>query len=405
MKTLSIICFSWIILCLHAPGAESDTSKIKGRLFLDGKEITINIAGSRIVSIVRSVSPDTPAFYVAPGLIDMQINGYLGVDFSEQNLTPQRIREAMAGLYQEGVTSFLPTIITNHPDSLLHSVKLLAAALHEKDIGLSVPGFHLEGPYISPLPGYRGAHLEKYIRPPDWNEFSALQEAAGHGIRLITLAPEVPGALDFIHRCKEAGVLVSLGHHNGTADIIKQAADSGATLSTHLGNGCANLINRHDNPLWPQLAEDRLTITLIADGFHLNADEVVCFYRIKGAERTVLVSDALDLAGLPPGEYTRGERKVIVTPGVVRYPAENVLAGAVSPLTTGISNMMKFTGCSLAQAIQMASANPARLLRLEDRGEIEPGKRADLILFTVEDGRIIIQQTIVAGKIVYTSEK
>jgi N-acetylglucosamine-6-phosphate deacetylase len=405
MKTQTIIYFSWIVLCQPTPGAESDTSKINGRLYLDGKEITINIAGSRIVSITRSVSPDTPAFYVAPGMIDMQINGYMGIDFSGQHLTPQDMRKAMIGLFKEGVTSFLPTVITNDPDSLLHSFKLLAAALQEKDIGLSVPGFHLEGPYISPLPGYRGAHLEKYIRPPDWNEFSALQEAAGHGIRLITVAPEVPGALDFIHRCKEAGVLVSLGHHNGTADIIKQAADKGATLSTHLGNGCANLINRHDNPLWPQLAEDRLTITLIADGFHLNADEVVCFYRIKGAERTVLVSDALDLAGLPPGEYTRGERKVVVTPGVVRYPAENVLAGAVSPLKTGISNMMKFTGCSLAQAIQMASTNPARLLRLEDRGEIEPGKRADLILFTIEDGRIIIQQTIVAGRIVYTNKK
>lgn len=401
MKKVIIICFSWVFLCLPTPGAESDTLKINGRNYLDGKEITISIAGSRIASVVRFVSPDTPAFYVAPGLIDMQINGYLGVDFSDQNLTPQKMRKAIVGLYKEGVTSFLPTVITNDPDSLLHSFKLLAAALQEKDIGWSVPGFHLEGPYISPLPGFRGAHLEKYIRPPDWNEFSALQEAAGHDIRLITVAPEVPGALDFIRRCKEAGVLVSLGHHNGTADIIKQAADSGATMSTHLGNGCANLINRHDNPLWPQLAEDKLTITLIADGFHLNADEVVCFYRIKGAERTVLVSDALDLAGLPPGEYTRGERKVVVTPGVVRYPAENVLAGAVSPLTTGVSNMMKFTGCSLTQAIQMASTNPARLLGLQDRGEIEPGKRADLILFTIEAGRIIIHQTIVAGKTVY----
>jgi N-acetylglucosamine-6-phosphate deacetylase len=401
MHTRMLVNFSWIVLCLPALRAETDTLQVKGRFYLDGQAITISIAGDRMVRLDRITSIDTPAFYVAPGLIDMQINGYLGVDFSDQNLTPQKMHKAITGLYEEGVTSFLPTVITNHPDSLLHSFKLLASTLHEKDIGLSVPGFHLEGPYISPLPGYRGAHLEKYIRPPDWNEFSALQEAAGHGIRLITLAPEVPGALDFIRHSKEAGVLVSLGHHNGTTDIIKQAVDAGATLSTHLGNGCANLINRHDNPLWPQLAEDRLTITLIADGFHLNPDEIVCFYRIKGSERTILVSDALDLAGLPPGEYTRGERKVVVTPDVVRYPVENVLAGAVSPLTTGITNMMKYTGCSLAQAIRMASTNPARFLGLNDRGEIMPGKRADLILFTIENGRIIIQQTIVAGKTVY----
>jgi N-acetylglucosamine-6-phosphate deacetylase len=405
MKPQILINFSWIILCLPALGSETDTLKVTGRFCLNNQLITISIAGDRIVKIDRPASVDSPAFYVAPGLIDMQINGYLGIDFSDQHLTARDLRKAMTGLYKEGVTTFLPTVITNHPDSLLHSFTLLAAALLEKDIALSVPGFHLEGPYISPLPGYRGAHLEKYIRPPDWNEFSALQEAAGHNIRMITLAPEESGALNFIHRCKASGVLVSLGHHNGAAEIIKQAVDSGATMSTHLGNGCANLINRHDNPLWPQLAEDRLTITLIADGFHLNPEEIICFYRIKGPERTILVSDALDLAGLPPGEYTRGERKVVVTPGVVRYPAENVLAGAVSPLTTGISNMMKFTGCSLAHAIQMASTNPARLLGLEDRGEIKEGKRADLILFTLENGRIIIHQTIVAGRIVYTHEK
>jgi N-acetylglucosamine-6-phosphate deacetylase len=401
MKTRILISLSWIILCLPVPGAVHDTSEVSGLFYLDGESITICIAGDRIVKIDRSVSIDTPSFYIAPGLIDIQINGYLGVDFSDQHLTPEGMRKAIKGLYKEGVTSILPTVITNHPDSLVRSFTLLAAARQEEDIGLSVPGFHLEGPYISPLPGYRGAHLEKYVRPPDWNEFSVLQEAAGSRIRVITLAPEIPGALDFIPRCKEAGIVVSLGHHNGSADIIKKAVDAGATLSTHLGNGCANLINRHDNPLWPQLAEDRLTVTLIADGFHLNPDEVICFYRIKGAERTVLVSDALDLAGLPPGEYTRGERKVVVTPGVVKYPAENVLAGAVSPLTTGISNMMKFTGCGLAQAIRMASTNPARLLGLQDRGEVVTGKRADLILFTIEAGTIIIQQTIVAGKTVY----
>jgi N-acetylglucosamine-6-phosphate deacetylase len=200
-------------------------------------------------------------------------------------------------------------------------------------------------------------------------------------------------------------VIVSLGHHNGSADIIKQAADAGASMSTHLGNGCANTINRHNNPLWPQLAEDRITATLIADGFHLNQEEVQCFYRMKGVERTVLVSDALDLAGLPPGAYTRGERLVVLTPDVVMYPAENVLAGAASPITTGVSNMMRFTHCSLGEAIRMASTNPARSLGLNDRGEIRQGKRADLILFTIEDDKIIIQQTIVAGKAVFSKNE
>jgi N-acetylglucosamine-6-phosphate deacetylase len=210
------------------------------------------------------------------------------------------------------------------------------------------------------------------------------------------------GAIPFIRDCAASGVLVSLGHHNGSSDQIKKAADAGASLSTHLGNGCANMINRHNNPLWPQLAEERLSVTLIADGFHLNQDELKTFYGMKGIERTILVSDALDLAGLPPGEYTRWERQVVLTPDVVKFPAENVLAGAASPISTCVMNMMKFTGCSLAEAIRMASTNPAKFLGLDELGLILPGKRADLILFRMENGRMIVEQTIVDGRVVYS---
>jgi N-acetylglucosamine-6-phosphate deacetylase len=199
-------------------------------------------------------------------------------------------------------------------------------------------------------------------------------------------------------------VVVSLGHHNGSSEEIKEAADAGASMSTHLGNGCANMINRHDNPLWPQLAEGRLTATIIADGFHLNKEEVQCFYRIKGVDRIILVSDVLDLAGLPPGEYIRGERKVILTPDVVKFPAENVLAGAASPITTCVSNVMKFTQCTLGNAIQMASTNPARSLGLTNLGEIKDGKRADFVIFTIENEKIVIQKTIIAGKKVYSKD-
>ena len=304
-----------------------------------------------------------------------------------------------------GVTTFLPTVITNDQKSLKKSFTILADALNDNEIGMSIPGFHLEGPYISSIQGYRGAHLEKYIRQPDWNEFSELQKAAHNGIRLITVAPEINGAIPFIRKCSETGVVVSLGHHNGSTEIIKQAVDAGASMSTHLGNGCANMINRHDNPLWPQLADDRITATIIADGFHLNKEEVQCFYKMKGLDRTILVSDALDLAGLLPGEYTRGGRLVVLTNDVVKFPAENVLAGAASSITAGVVNMMRFTNSSLGNAIQMASANPARSLGLTDIGEIRLGKRADLILFTIEDGRMIIQKTIVAGKVVFTKNQ
>lgn len=385
-------------------GNEKDTLKVRGHFYLDEDDISISIINGKIIKIDRlSHDVETSKMYVAPGLIDIQINGYMGVDFSDQKLTIEHIREATKALWKVGVTTFLPTVTTNDQKSLERSFTILANALNDDEIGMSIPGFHLEGPYISPIQGFRGAHLEKYIRKPDWNEFSELQNAAHNGIRLITLAPEIDGAIPFIRKCVEKGVIVSLGHHNGSAEIIKQAVDAGASLSTHLGNGCANMINRWNNPLWPQLADDRLTATIIADGFHLNKEEVRCFYRMKGVGHTILVSDALDLAGLPPGEYIRGERTVVLTPDVVKFPAENVLAGAASPISIGVSNIMKFTHCSLGNAIQMASSNPAKSLGLNNIGEIKVGKRADLILFTIEDGKIVIQETILAGKEVYSN--
>ena len=403
MNPFILFCLSLILFSHTAWSAGEDTLRLKGLFYQDGEEISITILEGKIVQIDRiSQDPDIPAIFVAPGLIDLQINGFVGVDFADQNLTIEDVRTATRALWKVGVTTFLPTVITNDQKSLQHSFALLADAMNDEEAGISIPGFHLEGPYISPVPGFRGAHLEKYIRPPDWDEFLELQKAARNGIRLITVAPEMNGAIPFIRNCSDMGVVVSMGHHNGTAEIIKQAVDAGASMSTHLGNGCANMINRHNNPLWPQLADDRITVTMIVDGFHLNREEVQSFYKIKGVERTVLVSDALDLAGLPPGNYIRGEREVVLTPHVVKFPAENVLAGAATPVSSCVSNMLKFTDCTLGDAIQMASSNPARSLGLSDLGEISQGKRADLILFTIENGSMVIHKTIVAGREVYS---
>jgi N-acetylglucosamine-6-phosphate deacetylase len=381
------------------------THSVNGLLYLDGEPVSIEINRGEIVAIRHhSSESELPEYYVAPGLIDIQINGYMGIDFASQDLTIEGIIEATKALWKEGVTSYLPTLITADNESLKNSFSILSKSLEDEEIGMSIPGFHLEGPYISPVKGFRGAHLEKYIRKPDWHEFLDLQNAADNGIKLITVAPEIEGAVSFIQKCRQNDIVVSLGHHNGNTEQIKQATDDGATMSTHLGNGCANMINRHNNPLWPQLADDRISASIIVDGFHLNQEEVQCFYKIKGSNRTILVSDALDLAGLEPGEYTRWERKVLLTPDVVKFPAENVLAGAASPLSACVGNMMKFTQCTLSDAIQMASTNPARLLGLENIGEISLGKRADLILFTLEEGNMVIQKTIVAGKVVYSKD-
>ena len=394
-----------VIISMHACTEEKDATYVEGLLYLDGEPVSIEIVDGKIAQIKHLDSgTGFPEVYVAPGLIDIQVNGYMGVDFSDQELTRELLLEATEALWKEGVTTYLPTLITRDQERLEKSFSLLAGAVNDKVMGKSIPGFHLEGPYLSPVKGYRGAHPEQYIRLPDWQEFSALQEAAQGGIRLITVAPEMKGAIPFIGKCNENGVVVSLGHHNGTAEIIDQAVEAGASLSTHLGNGCANEINRHHNPLWPQLANDGLSISIIADGSHLTKEEVRTFYKVKGAQGTILVSDALSFAGLPLGEYEKDGHRYLLTEEVVKYPEENVLAGAVQPVSKCVSNIMRFTLCDLKDAIGMASTNPAQLMGLDHLGEISPGKRADLILFTMEDGVMDIQLTMVAGEVVYSKE-
>jgi len=399
LKIISI----WLLLFLPINMENEELQTIKGNLYSDGDAVSLVIENGKILKINRSVNAkDASDIYVAPGLIDVQINGYMGVDFSGPDLTVEGVRKATKALWKAGVTSYFPTIITSDIERIKKNFAILAKAVEDPEIGKSIPGFHLEGPYISPIKGFRGAHLEKYIKNPDWAEFQEMQRAANNGIRLITLAPELEGAISFIEKCVNSGVIVSLGHHNGSAEAVEQAVDAGAKMATHLGNGCANEINRHHNPLWPQLSSDGITASIIADGFHLTKEQVRSFYKAKGIGNTILVSDALDLAGLPPGEYTRGERTLLLTPDVVKLPKENVLAGAASPISKCVGVMMEFTQCSLGEGIQMASTNPARMFSLDNLGEIRQGKRADLILFTMEDNKMIIEKTYVSGQLVYS---
>ncbi len=401
MKTLTFCIM--LITMLILPFQSTEEIKIKGVLYSNDKTVELTLENGKIKQInsLDGVT-NTPKTYIAPGLIDIQINGYVGVDFSGPDLTVEGVKKATKALWKAGVTSYFPTIITSDIERIKKNFAILAKAKNDPEIEKSIPGFHLEGPYISPIAGFRGAHLEKYIKAPDWEEFQEIQKAANNGIKIITVAPELEGAIPFIKKCVESGVIVSLGHHNGSAEDVQAAVGAGAKMATHLGNGCANEINRHDNPLWPQLSNDAITASIIADGFHLRREEVRTFYKAKGVDKTILVSDALDLAGLPPGEYTRGERTLLLTANVVKLPKENVLAGAASPISKCVGVVMDFTGCSLKNAIQMASTNPAEMFSLDKLGTIAQDKRADLILFTMENNEMLIDQTFVAGELVYT---
>jgi len=380
-------------------------SIIKAIHYETGKPVTIGVRDGLIISISETKEPgQVPDLYVAPGLIDNQINGYMGVDFSGLGLTTREMKRAVGSIRKDGVTTFQPTVITNSHENLLKSFRNLAEVMKDQDTRDSIPGFHLEGPYISPVEGFYGCHPADCIRKPSWREFSEYQEAAEGNIRQVTVAPEIDGAFEFIRSCALDNIIVSIGHSNASAEQVKLAVDNGARLSTHLGNGCANLIDRHRNPLWPQLANDMLSPSIIADGHHLLPEEVQVFYKVKGPQNIILTSDVTHLYGMNPGKYLfLGSEVVYTNDGLIKNPVLNVLAGASFPVVRGVENMMNFTGCSLGEAINLATKNVSRVCKLPDRGTLETGKRADLILFEMAGGKLIIKQTWVNGKIVFSS--
>lgn len=397
----------FILLFVLLPGMIFSQEKISGILYSDNKPVTITIKDGIITGIkkIKKLPAGNEGLIIAPGLFDNQVNGFAGVSFTfgGGTLTDNDVEKATEALWKTGVTTYLPTLTTNSHDLLLNNFSVLGKVKDNPALLGSIPGFHLEGPYISPVDGYRGAHPLMHVRKPDWNEFLMFNKAAENGIIHITIAPEVEGAMDFIDKCKAAGIVVALGHHNGNAQQVTEAIDRGARVATHLGNGCANMINRHINPLWPQLSDDRLMISIIGDGFHLNPEEIRVFYKVKGPDKTIITSDVTSYASLKPGKFLTEEGETIeLTPeGMLRYPAQNVLYGSASPVKKGVANVMKVTGCSLAEAIRMASLNPAKLYGLNDRGEIATGKRADIILFSIENDELVIKKTYVKGNLVY----
>ena len=404
-----MLLFLAAIIHIELAAQKGNSKYIEGLFYFDQSPVRIEITNGKITNILRikELSEKKGRIYIAPGFIDNQVNGYNSVSFVEDSLTVKDIEKATRGLWQAGVTTYLPTVTTTDQRLLVKNLSILQKAKNDARLHGSIAGFHLEGPYLSPEDGYRGSHPLKFVRKPDWNEFMEMYEASGRNILQITLAPEIEGAMDFISKCREKNIVVAIGHHNASANQVTEALDRGAQIVTHLGNGLANSINRHVNPLWSQLSDDRLMISIIGDGFHLLPEEIRVFYKVKGAGKTIITSDVTHYAGMLPGKYSTPEGDMIeLTPeGALLNLTQHVLFGSASPITKGVGHVMKVTGCTLAEAVQMSSTNPAHLYGLTDRGEIKNGMRADLILFTIEDFKIQIKETIVAGEVVYESVK
>jgi N-acetylglucosamine-6-phosphate deacetylase len=353
--------------------------------------------------LITEVAPasESGGLYLAPGFIDLQVNGFLGVDYNDPKCTAEQIARSIRGLYATGVTRFYPTVITGAPADMLGALRNLKCAKDTLREGAAMDGFHVEGPHISPEDGPRGAHPRRWVRPPDLDEFHRWQEATGGEVRIVTLAPDWPEALAYIEAITAEGVVASIGHTSATARQIADAVSAGASLSTHLGNGAHAVMRRHPNYIWEQLAEDRLMADFIVDGIHLPPSFLKVALRAKTIARSVLVTDAAAPAGCPPGRYQLGEQPVDLTADQrVMLVGQERLAGSALRMDRGVENLMRIGGLSLADAVRMATTNAARAGHVPGRtAGLVPGERADLIeyRFNASDLSLAIQSTYVSG--------
>ena len=355
------------------------------------------------VEAVSSASPD--GVYLSPGWIDLQVNGFAGVDYNNPKCTPEEISRSIRLLFSSGVTRFYPTVITGSPEDMLGALRNLKSAKETLPEGAAIDGFHVEGPHISPDDGPRGAHPRRWVRPPDLDEFRRWQDATDNQVRIVTLAPDWPEAPPYIERITAEGVVASIGHTSATAQQIADAVAAGATLSTHLGNGAHQVMRRHPNYIWEQLAEDRLMADFIVDGIHLPPSFLKVALRAKTLDRAVLVTDASAPAGCPPGRYQLGEQAVELTAdNRVMLVGQDRLAGSALRMDRGVENLMRFADLSLADAVRMATTNAARAGHVPGRAAgLAPGERADFIQyhFNSEEQSISIEATYVSGEKVY----
>ena len=273
------------------------------------------------------------------GFVDLQINGNLGIDFSDPALTEDRFMVAAEHILAGGTEIFLPTIVTSPKEVYLRNLAVIRSACEKRGLLKQVPGVHMEGPFISNQPGAVGAHRPEYVIPPDCAFFDEIMRRSGNYVKLLTVAAEVPGVNDLISHASAMGVAVSCGHQLAGSEDLAAAVKAGAKLLTHLGNGCPNLINRHNNMIWAGMANDDLTAMIITDGHHLPGDLIKCIVRVKGADRVIVTSDAAPIAGLPPGRYDDWGNVGILEPsGLYHNPEKGCLIGS----SASMSDCVKF---------------------------------------------------------------
>lgn len=382
---------------------ENGTRVFTGRLFPDGTPHRVETRDGSVHSVGRLDRLDEPAGaerWVAPGFFDLQVNGFAGCDLPDPKLTVADLRRMAEALLATGTTRFLPTIITNDLDAMCGQLARLADAMEADPlVGAICPGMHVEGPFIHPEDGPRGAHPRAYVREPNVADFCRLYEACRGKMAVLTLSADWPTAPEVIAEACERGVLVAVGHHRAEPQALEAAIRAGARMVTHLGNGADAMLPRLDNCIWRQLGDDRLWASFIADGHHLPPATLRCMLRAKGLGRSVLITDAMAAAGMPPGEYPLGDTCVVKTPaGKVCLPGTPYLAGSAADMPLVVGRAIVDGGLSVAEGLRLAATQPA-VLRPgpDDPWACEPGRRANLVEFdwAAEVGEIRIRQAAI----------
>lgn len=370
--------------------------------------ISVDIEDGSIVEVRRESPPiamptEGSLDLLLPGLVDLQVNGMGGVDLNSGDLRPDDVVAIVHRLAAVGVTSFCPTIITAAADRMLAAIAAIGEAIEgDPAVEAAVLGVHLEGPWISPSDGPRGAHPDAHVRAASIRELDAFLHA-GAPVAIITLAPEVSGAIEVVRAAAGDGIVVAIGHSAAEPQTVRAAVDAGVRLSTHLGNGIAGTLPRHPNLLWAQLGDDRLTASFIADGHHIDPTTLATMVRAKRADRTILVSDATALCGMPAGRYTTpiGGEVELDEHGRLGMVGTSFLAGAARPLVDGLALVLSRAILGPDDAVAAVSRGPAALLGASGRGLIAPGARADLTRarWSAETGQVAVLETLAGGRI------
>lgn len=355
---------------------------VLGRDAATGRPIVVELRDGLIHALREEAHGQTD--WLSAGLIDLHVNGFAGHDLNGPTPTVGTVHALAQAMLRCGVTTFLPTLITAPEDRLLQALSVIAQARQTHPlVARMVPYVHMEGPSVAPEDGPRGVHPLADVRPPSIAEFRRWQQAGGGIVGMVTLSPHWPETPAYIAALTAEGVHIALGHTDANAEQITAAVDAGARLSTHLGNGMHARINRQRNPLWPQLAEDRLCATFIADGHHIGKHALQVMLRAKGLQRAMIVSDATAIGGLPPGTYDASIGGAVHLSATGRLSpgdgSSDYLAGAALPMLAGVATLVRQAGLSLADALALATTHPGRWVG--GRGVLAVGQSADLLRF------------------------